>query len=189
VTYSGSDGIDWDEVLARVCFVEYNARKYWPAGEARGFTPWVRDHLDEIGALLALNLQFVGFEAPVGAFRADILARDDAGRTVLIENQFGPTDHQHLGKVVTYAEHAEVDVVVWIAAGSGPNIMTPIRDEHCETLRSLNKKFAGQTALCAIGVNLASDPGRRDVLPRMGLAVRPTEYPPPRNGIAEAHRS
>lgn len=184
VTGSEPPHIDWDEVLAQAIFVQYDARRHWSEGEARGFTPWVRDHLDEIGALLDLNLQFVAFEAQVGNFRTDILARDDAGRTVMIENQFGPTDHEHLGKVVTYAAHADAEIVVWIAAGSGPDIATPIRPEHRRTLRYLNEVLAGRTALCAIGVDLESDPGQHDVLPRIHVAVRPDEYPPPRNGSA-----
>lgn len=184
VTRTEASAINWDELLAQATMVQFDARRHWPDGETRAFTPWVRDHLDEIGALLGLRLRFVAFETPVGDFRADILARDDAGRTVLIENQFGPTDHQHLGKVVTYACHADVEVVVWIAAGSRPDILTPVRQEHCQTLRSLNEVFAGRTALCAIAVHLESDPGHPDVLPRIRVAVRPDEYPPPRSGSA-----
>lgn len=179
-----SDVVDWDEVLAQAISVQHDARKHWPEGDARGFTPWVRDHLDEIGTLLGLSLRFVAFEAPAGAFRADILAHDDIGRTVLIENQFGPTDHQHLGKVVTYACHPYVEIVVWIAAGSGPDIATPIRHEHRRTLEYLNEALVGRTALCAVGVDLESEPGHDEVLPRIRLAVRPDEYPPPRNGTA-----
>lgn len=177
---------DLDEALKRVIISQPNARPYWPEGEARAFTRWVRDHLDEVGHLLGLSLQFVEFETPVGAFRADILARDDAGRMVLIENQFGPTDHEHLGKIVMYAAQTDAELVVWIAAGSGPDIETPIRREHCQTLAFLNAALAGRTALCAIGVDLESDPGRFEVLPRMRLAVRPSEYPLPRSGTALA---
>jgi hypothetical protein len=31
----------------------------------------------------------------------DILARDIGGRMVVLENQFGPTDHTHLGQIMT----------------------------------------------------------------------------------------
>jgi integrase len=34
-----SDVVDWDEVLAQAIFVQHDARKHWPEGEARGFTP------------------------------------------------------------------------------------------------------------------------------------------------------
>jgi hypothetical protein len=56
---------------------------------------------------------------------ADIVARDGAGRLVIIENQFGPTDHGHFGQVVLYACEARADVVVWLAAGG--HGMFPVR--------------------------------------------------------------
>ena len=45
-------------------------------------------------------------EAQIGALRAGILAIDDRGRKVIIENQFGPTDHMHFGQIVLYGLEA-----------------------------------------------------------------------------------
>jgi hypothetical protein len=45
-------------------------------------------------------------EAQIGALRADILAIDDRGRKVIIENQFGPTDHMRFGQIVLYGLEA-----------------------------------------------------------------------------------
>jgi RecB family endonuclease NucS len=39
-------------------------------------------------------------EVPVGNFYIDVLARDLEGNVVVIENQFGPTDHTHLGQIM-----------------------------------------------------------------------------------------
>jgi hypothetical protein len=55
-------------------------------------TPWVIQNLGLLGAKLGLPLTYIAYEAPLGTLRADILAAGDAGRTVVIENQFGPTD-------------------------------------------------------------------------------------------------
>ncbi|MET9263708.1 hypothetical protein [Amycolatopsis sp. NPDC004079] len=181
MTRSEPEHIDWGDLPLETAVFQWNARRRWSDGEARGFTPWVRDHLDEIGALLGLNLRFVAFEARVGSFRADILARDETGRTVMIENQFGPTDHEHLGKVVAYAAHADAEIVVWIAAGGSALNLDPVRPEHRATLRYLNEALARRTGLCAIAVVLESDPGEYEVRPRMQLAVRPDEYPPSRH--------
>ena len=42
-------------------------------------------------------------ESSVGNFSADILAKDlDNNRTIIIENQLEPTDHTHLGQIITY---------------------------------------------------------------------------------------
>jgi hypothetical protein len=186
MTGSERSPIRWDEVLAGAIVTQSDARPYWPGREERCLTPWVSEHLDTVGDLLGLNLQFAAFEWPVGAFNADIKAYDDSGRTVLIEVQFGPSDHGHLGKIVTYAAYA-AQIVVWIAVGTGPDIGKPVRDEHRQTLRYLNEAFLGRTAFCAIGVNLESDPGQFDVVPRWQLTVRPTEYPSRcGSGVAEA---
>jgi hypothetical protein len=54
-------------------------------------------------------------EVPVGEFRLDILAEDDEGRTVIVENQLERTDHGHLGQCLVYASGLEASAVVWVA--------------------------------------------------------------------------
>jgi hypothetical protein len=97
-------------------------REVWPH-EANDFTPWLAQ--SENLALLAktLNLGQLGdvrIEVQVVNFYIDILAKDELGDAVLIENQFGPTDHRHLGQIMTYLAGQEGHVtVVWIAETFG----------------------------------------------------------------------
>lgn len=97
-------------------------RDLWPH-EANDFTPWLA--LPENLALLAKTLSLgelgdVRTEVPVVNFYIDILATDGLGGAVLIENQFGPTDHKHLGQIMTYLAGQEGHVtVVWIAETFG----------------------------------------------------------------------
>ena len=103
----------------------------WP-GEASAFTPWLA--LDENMQMLseALGLGPLGectTEEAIGDFRADIISSAGDG-TVLVENQFGRTDHDHLGKLLVYASGAGANTVIWIAER--------FRDEHRSALDWLN---------------------------------------------------
>ena len=149
------------------------SRSTWP-DEVRDLTPWVIKNLDVLASHLEMKLEFVQREARVSGFRADILARETLGRRVVIENQFGPTDHAHLGQIVSYACEASADVVVWLAAGGAP----PVRPEHERTLMQLNKRFAGSTAFFAIELEVCSElrsivEPEGPIEPRFCVAVRP----------------
>ena len=77
------------------------------------------------------ELQLQGTEVAVGNFSIDILARDIEGRMVVIENQFGPTDHTHLGQIMTYVAGQDGHAtVIWIAEA--------IREEHRAAIDWLN---------------------------------------------------
>lgn len=91
--------------------------------EARSFTPWLAENLATLGEALGLDLELTGRETDVGNFSLDLLAKDlSSGGAVVIENQFGPTNHDHLGKILTYASGFDAKAVVWIAE--------TFRDEH-----------------------------------------------------------
>ncbi len=97
-------------------------REVWP-GEARDFTPWLASetNLALLGTAIGIDLELDSTEVYVGSYRLDILARDAGGAAVVIENQFGATDHSHLGQLLTYAAgvnsegKAGAKAVVWIA--------------------------------------------------------------------------
>ncbi len=74
--------------------------------EYNHFTPWLarEENINLLAEELKTDLEIVAIEKPVGPFRADILCKDTGtDNYVLIENQFGKTDHTHLGQIMTYA--------------------------------------------------------------------------------------
>lgn len=116
----------------------------WPH-EAQDFTPWLADNLDKLGEALGLDLEFREREAAVGSFSLDVLAHDVGGdRPVIIENQLGTTDHNHLGQLLTYAAGYDAGVVVWLTAD--------FRDEHRAALDWLNLRTGEDTQFFGVVV-------------------------------------
>ena len=86
----------------------------WP-NEQLDFTPWLVEHIDELGEIIGMDLEVVGREVSVGPYSADILAKDiGTNDYVVIENQLEKTNHDHLGKIITYASGLGAKVMVWI---------------------------------------------------------------------------
>lgn len=107
-------------------------RQVWPKEDAH-FTPWLgrEENILLLGNEIGIELEVQAQEERVGPFRADILCKDMATEHfVLIENQFGKTDHSHLGQIMTYASGLNALTVIWIAE--------KFVDEHRAALDWLN---------------------------------------------------
>jgi len=107
-------------------------RQVW-SSESGEFTPWLADNIDLLGEAMGLELELVRREAAVGDFAVDLLARDlSTDRYVIVENQYDQTDHDHLGKLITYAAGFDAMAVIWLAES--------IREEHRQALEWLNQR-------------------------------------------------
>jgi len=117
-------------------------KELW-SGEATHFTPWLAEHLDVLGEKLGMDLELEATEASAGDFSADIVARDlSTNKLVVIENQYGGTDHKHLGQLITYASVLGAGAVVWIAEA--------IRPEHKSAMDFLNQNLKESLGLYAV---------------------------------------
>ena len=100
--------------------------------EAKVFTPWVSGSgLGRLSNDLKMQLDLVGTEVRVGAFKADIVCEDPDYGTVLIENQLTVSDHKHAGQLITYVPGVDATTVVWIAPR--------FRPEHRAAIAGLNR--------------------------------------------------
>ena len=97
--------------------------------EERGFTPWlavnshiIRDILNDSSARLYKR------EFRIDGFYIDLLYQGKKG-TIVVENQFGESDHDHLGKVISYSSLVRSPVCIWIAES--------FRREHLKIQESL----------------------------------------------------
>ncbi|NQT22731.1 MAG: DUF4268 domain-containing protein [Candidatus Omnitrophica bacterium] len=100
-------------------------REVWKK-EAKDFTTWLFDNLEVLGEELEMDLSPDEKEKSVGSFSADITAEDISGNKVLIENQLEKTDHDHLGKILTYVSNLDAKVAVWVSSNPRPEHQTAI---------------------------------------------------------------
>lgn len=126
--------------------IELPLRAVWE-GEATHFTPWMAENLEVLSEKLGMELELEGREAAVGDFSADIVASDVAtNRRVVIENQYGGTDHRHLGQILTYSSNLGANVVVWIAE--------TVRPEHKAAIDFLNLNLKESLQIYAVEAKL-----------------------------------
>jgi hypothetical protein len=106
-------------------------KKIWPH-EEKDLSPWIFENINELNEVLSLQVEIEGIEESVHNFRLDLIGTDNRSqRPVIIENQFGISDHGHLGKLITYSAAKEAGIIVWIANEFQP--------PHKNALEWLNK--------------------------------------------------
>lgn len=121
-------------------------RSIWK-NEAQEFTPWLADNIDELGEALGIELEYEDCEVSVGPYSADILAKDaGTGKYVVIENQLEKTNHDHLGKCITYSAVLDASAVIWIASD--------FTEEHKKALDWLNDHTSEEIAFYGVKLEL-----------------------------------
>lgn len=107
-------------------------RTVWPH-EALDFTPWLSqdDNIALLADAVGLDITVDETESSVGDFNVDIFASETGtDRKIIIENQLEDTNHDHLGKLITYASGKSADVIIWV--------VKHVREEHKAAIEWLN---------------------------------------------------
>jgi hypothetical protein len=147
-------------------------RDYWEH-EAQEFTPWLADEIrtegvSELEDALGLDLEVIEEEKSVGRYNVDVLAEVvDDNRNVVIENQLGSSDHDHLGKSIAYASGVDADIIAWIA----PRFY----DEHRDAMLWLNENSREGVDLFAIRLEVWKI-GDSEPAVRLNPVVEPSEW-------------
>jgi hypothetical protein len=142
----------------------------WPT-EPHHFTPWLLQSGDLLSEVLGVDVELESREYKVGKFSLDIIGREVAtGTPVIIENQYGWTDHLHLGQILTYAGGTKPTTIVWIAEH--------FREEHRAALEWLNTHTDPAIQFFGVrlaAVTMAAGPAGL-IAPFLELVVKPNDW-------------
>lgn len=146
---------------------EVPLREVWP-DEAKDFTPWLAAHPDHLGKALQMDLELEGDEVAVGPFSADVVFRDaNTDHRIVVENLLEPTDHDHLGKLITYAAGLEAHWAVLVAKS--------FRPEHRSALNWLNSLSGEGSGFFGIEVH-AVRIGDSPAAVQLNVVVEPDDF-------------
>ena len=138
-------------------------REVWKH-EALDFTTWLQENMDVVSDVINVPLDEAEREQSAGDFSVDLVARDNSGDPVVIENQLEKSNHEHLGKLLTYLVAFEAKTAIWIVSAPRP--------EHVSTITWLNESSPASFYLLKVeAIKIAGSPPA----PLLTLVVGPSE--------------
>lgn len=144
-------------------------REVWPH-EALDFTPWLaeEDNLGMLADAVGLEITLDETESSVGDFNVDIYATETGtDRKIIIENQLEDTNHDHLGKLITYASGKSADVVIWVVKRA--------REEHRAAIEWLNNHTDEKIGFFLVEIKLYQI-GSSDVAVKFETVEKPNDW-------------
>ncbi len=138
--------------------------------EAIDFTNWLsqEENLTLLSEEIGVDINLIQTEANVGKFNVDILAEEDnTKRKIIIENQLEDTNHDHLGKIITYASGYDAEIIIWI--------VKDFREEHQKAIDWLNEHTDENISFFLIKLELWQIENSNPA-PKFELVVSPNEW-------------
>lgn len=112
--------------------------------EAQDFTTWLESHIEVLAERLGIELNVEQREKGVGDFKVDLLCENSDGNKVIIEDQLEKTDHDHLGKLLTYLVNLDATTAIWITSEPRP--------EHQRVIDWLNESTGADISFYLVKV-------------------------------------
>lgn len=138
--------------------------------EARDFSTWLaqESNLALLSDTIGIEMEFSEREASVGDFSVDLSAQEvETGRRIIIENQLEDTNHDHLGKIITYASGMNAEVIIWIVKRA--------RDEHKQAINWLNQHTDQNIGFFLVEIEVIRI-GQSEPAPRFKIIERPNDW-------------
>jgi hypothetical protein len=162
--------------------VKVELRKAWNH-EASDFTNWLagEENLRMLSDTIGVEIKLIQTEASVGRYNVDILAEEEnTTNKIIIENQLEMTDHDYLGKIITYASGYEAKVIVWVVKEA--------REEHRQAVDWLNENTVEDVAFFLVQIELwqiADSP----LAPKFEVISKPNDWAKTIKQSAEGDRT
>lgn len=144
-------------------------REIWK-NEEYDFSNWLakEDNLALLSDEIGIPIRLLEREAGVGKYSVDILAEEEGtGRKIIIENQLEKTNHDHLGKIITYAAGHDASIVIWI--------FKDITEEHRSAVDWLNENTGEHRLFFGIRIE-AWRIDNSDPAPKFQVICKPNEW-------------
>ena len=148
---------------------EVDIRELWKH-EQYDFSEWLskKENIENLNDILGLTLVDISKETYVGSYRCDLFAKDETtGIKVIIENQLEMSNHDHLGKIITYASGLDAKVVVWIVKEA--------REEDRSAIEWLNNNTNSNINFFLIEIH-AYKIGNSDNAPMFQVIEQPNDF-------------
>jgi len=159
--------------------VRVDLREVWKH-EAHDFTQWLEQNIDLLNEAIGLSLTVSGRERAAGAFACDLVAEDESNGVVIIENQLERSNHDHLGKVITYLSQLGASTAIWIVSDPRP--------EHVGAMTWLNESSTGSFYMVKVeAVKIANSPAAPLFTQIVGPSAEVKEAAADKQEVAERH--
>jgi len=135
------------------------------------FSDWLfeKKNIDLLTETLGLDeIQTNQREDNIGSFSSDITGETIAsGKGVVIENQLEQSNHDHLGKIITYGAGKDAEVIIWIVEKA--------REEHASAIAWLNSNLVPGKGFFLVEIELWKI-GGSEMAPKFNIVEKPNEW-------------
>jgi hypothetical protein len=140
-------------------------RELWKK-EGNDFSKWLEENIDFLNDVLDFEITIEKREEYAGPYRVDLLGTDEYGRKVIIENQLERTDHDHLGKLITYLTNLDAKTAIWITSDAV--------QEHVNAINWLNENSPDDVSFYLIRIEAIKIGSQSPAAPLFTIVARPS---------------
>lgn len=146
-----------------------NLRDIW-LNEEYDFSVWLskEENLKELSNTIGVDIVLEERESSVGKYSVDIYGKEEGtDRKVVIENQLEDSNHDHLGKIITYASGKDAKTIIWIVKRA--------RDEHRQAIEWLNAHTDEEVGFFLLEIELWKI-GDSAPAPKFNIVSKPNDW-------------